>query len=225
MARCHICGKNLGLGLLSHWVTMDRHRFCQACAELYRQEREAQVRSAVSEGGVPQCIFTMTHVRTRDPDRPKGRERLVGAAAFTDKGVCFFQTGQHLAADEGQGGLFGLIGIIISEIISRRHKKRAVAETADLFRDRQDIAKLLGSARRVLFYPLDQTSRLRFDAKGFDIWEGKRRKRFAFEGGRKAYKQIRDQALAYADDIGRGVKPAPIRTHAGAAAPASDGKA
>lgn len=208
MARCHSCGKNLGWGLFSKRVTMDGHRFCQPCSEEWSDKRRQRVLSQICEGGDPVEIFNIPRVRTKDADRPKGRELLLGMAAFTDRGVCFIQTARHTKADPGWALAFGLIGHAFAESAARKNRDKAFArgqremvEKADGFTD------LLRRSEQLLFYPRQEITRLKFDSKGFNIRLGRLRKRFATEGGRKAFKQFREIAETYRSAIERGTDP------------------
>ena len=207
MARCHACGKYLGLGIFSRWVPMDGKSFCDPCAEPYRRCRHEQTLVALLRPGMPNCLVAIPDVVTKDPDRPKARDRLVGQVFFSDKGVFFVQTVDYLAADPGWGLLFGWIGAAAAGSAANIAKGRAVEDARLAIADATDLRDLLIRSPRILLYPLAMIERLKVRARGLEIRSAGKTKHFAFEGGRKVYRQFADRARAYADDVNRGVTP------------------
>lgn len=208
MARCHSCGINLGWGPFSKAEILDGHRFCRPCSDEWYEQRRKCVLSQICQGGDPVEIFTIPKVRTRNPDKPKSRELLLGITAFTDRGVCFIQTGLHFKADSGLGLAFGLIGHAIAESNARKKMKKTFAEGEHEIIDQADsFVDLLSRAEQLFFYPRQEITKLRFDSSGFDIRMGKFRKRFATSGGRKAFKQFREIAGVYRTAIENNADP------------------
>jgi hypothetical protein len=204
MATCSSCGKNMGLGIFSKWVAMDKLKFCHPCAEVYSQQRRQRVIEAVL-GLQPQCLFVLPKVRTRNPDRPGSRERLIGLAAFTDKGICFVNLGKHEAADAAWGHLFGLLGAIASSMAASKELKSAFAEAEAVIRTSQDFADLLNSARQVFFYPRERLTKVKIAAGWFTLWQDKKNVQFQVHGTRKEFKPLQAHAKAYCDAVGRGL--------------------
>jgi len=209
----------MGLGIFSRWVTLDKMKFCQPCSETYFMERrEAIVRRIL--GLNPERLFTVQRVRTRDPDRPNSRRRLVGLAAFTDKGVCFVQLGEHNAADSGMGFAFGIIGHLIAEAGANKEKRRAMEEAEMLRDEARDFNELLRFAPQTLFYPLESLKKVKIKSGQFCLWADGTKKQFVYEGGRKVFKLFKPQAQAYCEAVKRKVNPATLMPREPAGQPA-----
>lgn len=176
---------------------MDGLRFCQPCSVDYGKRRRQASVGAVLEGGPPVEIFRIVRVRTRNPDRPRSRERLVGLASFTDRGVCFLHLGTYLTADPALSLGFGLIGAVIGMVGETDRRKQALQDAEGAGLAGQPLAVLVHRAERVLYYPIADIRRLKFNSSGFYIRTQQGNKCFAFEGGRKFYKQIEPLADAY----------------------------
>ncbi|MCD4824090.1 MAG: hypothetical protein K8S55_05745 [Phycisphaerae bacterium] len=215
MARCRSCKKYLGLGLFSKWVPLDGHCFCGPCSEIWRQQRRQCILKEIFDPGNPVELFHLPQVSTKNPDRPQSRELLLGSAIFMDTGVCFVQYGCHQKADTGWGLAFGLIGMIVAESSAKRRQQRASEESnRRILENAGNLTGLLNRANRLLFYPREDINRLKFNSSGFDIRMGKLRKRFAFDGGRKVFKQFRDIADTYRQAIENKTDPVLACKHA-----------
>jgi len=196
--RCHSCSTYLGFWVFGKWVTRDKLRFCEPCADAWAEQRRQRVLGEICDGGPPRDIFTIPRIRAKDPDRPKSHHWVVGQAAFTDKGVCFIQTGQYAGADPGAGIAFGIIGGMIAESAAKKRRLEEFdAGEQDVVESADDFMALLCRAEQLLFYPRGEITKLRFNPTGFTVWSRGSRKRFGMEGGRKAYRQFRDVAEAY----------------------------
>ncbi len=202
MARCHLCKKKLGLGFFSKWVTMDRNRFCLPCAPQYAEQRKLQALKDILDKPSPQPIFTIHQIWTKNPDKPSGRQMLLGATAFLDKGICFIHLGSHTKNDGVAGLVFGIIGAVIADAAD--HNK--MVKELDRISDQSPLTeetlfdRMLG-AERVLFYPFCDIKKLSHDRKGFNIHFGKQRKRFAWYGGGKTYQRYKQLLEAYSQAI------------------------
>jgi len=205
MARCYSCKTYLGLGLFSAWRNLDKHSFCHSCAVKYAEERRHRVLAEVMEGRPPVELFRIPRVRTRNPDRPGSRELLLGLASFTDKGVCFLELGLHIKADPGWGWAFGLLGAIIADSAAKERLRGSFQRQEQ--QGAKEFQRILEEAEDVLFYPRDEIQQLKFKAGLFEIRMGKSRKRFAYEDGRRLFKEFRDVAEAYCDALDRGIDP------------------
>ena len=198
MAHCYTCNKYLGLRVYSKWPTLDSHRFCEPCAVQYRQQRRQRVLSELCQGGDPEDIFTAGGIRTLDPDKPKGRSLVLGILAFMDKGVCFVQIAEVLKANLSWAALFGLIGAAIAESKAKAKRQEAYAEgEREILNPAEDFRGILQRAQQLFFYPLKEITRIKSGSWGFEVRMGKSRTRFAMEGGRKTYKQLRELVDAY----------------------------
>ncbi|MHC4986454.1 MAG: hypothetical protein ACYTFO_09910 [Planctomycetota bacterium] len=196
--RCHSCSKYLGFWVFGKWVTRDKLRFCEPCADAWAEQRRQRVLGEICSGEPPREIFTIPRVRAKDPDRPNSRHWVVGQAAFTDKGICFIQTGQYAGADSSATFAFGIIGGLIAESAARKRRLEEFAEGEhDIVESADDFMGLLCRAEQLLFYPRGDITKLRFDSSGFTVWSRGGRRRFGMEGGGKADRGFRDIADAY----------------------------
>ncbi len=198
MARCHSCRKYLGLGFFSKWMILEKKSFCTPCANEWFDQRRQRVRSRVTEGGEPERLFSIEGVYTRDPDNPKGRQMLLGQAAFMDKGVCFIETSRFRRKNSGMGLIFGLLGAALDSAAAKKQLVKALDDDKrKVEQDAYNFADQMAYANQMVFYPCEDITRLRFDSKGFEVRMGKLRKRFATSGGRKAFKRYEEIARAY----------------------------
>jgi hypothetical protein len=205
MAICGGCGNKLGL--FAKTVRLDKTKFCPPCAEAYFQQRRRKGIDQVLSLQ-PRCLFVLPKVRTRDPDRPGSRHRLIGLTAFTDKGVCFVNLGTHQAADPGWGHLFGLIGALVSEMSAKKEMATAFAQAESVMYGAQDFAALLNRSRQVLFYPLPKVDLVKIGAGWVTVRHEKKKIQFQVHGTRKEFKQVQAHAKAYCDAVKRGIDPA-----------------
>ena len=207
--RCYSCSKYLGFYVFGKWVTRDKHRFCEPCAGEWVEQRRQRVLAEICAGQPPpRPIFTIPKVRTKDPDRPKSREWLLGLTAFTDKGICFIQTASHTGVDEGWGLAFGMIaGIVATTIVARRRREEFAEGEQDVIDPADTFVDLLCRSEQLLFYPRDDITELSFNSTGFTVRLGKYRKRFGMEGGRKTLRAIREVAEAYRSALEQDTDP------------------
>ena len=198
----------MGFGIFLKWKNLDGHSFCESCAVTWFEQRRHRVLQELCRGAPPIEAFRIPRVRTRNPDRPKSQEILLGLASFTNKGVCFVQLARQKGADPGWGLAFGVIGAAIAGSAAKRREKESFEQIEQgILRNADDFPDLLQRAEQVLYYPREDISRLKFDSAGFAIRTRKLRKRFLYEGGRKAFKQFRDVAKAYSRALESGTDP------------------
>lgn len=211
MATCHLCGKNLGWGIFSRWEVLDGHRFCpDPCAAQWYLARRERAMAELCRDGDPVEIFRLPNVRTRDLDKPGSRTLLLGVLSFMDKGVAFVQIAEARKAETaGWFLVLGWIGLLIADGEGDRKRKEAYADgKLDILDYALNFREVLEAARQLVVYPLDQITKIGFRSGMLDIRMGKHRKRYAYDGGRKVYKQFRPVLEAYARASQTGADPA-----------------
>ncbi|HUT61088.1 MAG TPA: hypothetical protein VNA25_24840 [Phycisphaerae bacterium] len=210
MARCAGCEKSLGL--FGKRYRLDRQTFCDTCAVAYFEQRRVRVLQELLGDGPPVEIFTIHKVRTRDPDRPKGREMLLGLACFTDKGVCFIQIGHMRRPGDALLilyflliGLFVVIIMLIREEQEKRKRQDAYFRgEVTILEVAESLSELLQLATQVIFYPRESIRDIRINSGGFALKLHKGRKRFAVDRSGHDFKRYRAVAKAYRQAIRRG---------------------
>jgi len=127
---------------------------------------------------------------------------LLGATAFLDKGICFIHFGSHLKNSGGAGIAFGVLGAVIAGAADRNKMLKELDRISDESPITEEtLFERMTDAEGVLFYPLGGISKLSHGRKGFSIHFGKKRKRFAWDGGGQIRKQYGPLLEAYNEAI------------------------
>lgn len=205
MAQCYLCNAHVGSIFSPKWVNLDGQRFCPNCADQWQEKRRLDILEAMHAGGDPVCLFEISGVRTRDPDKPKSKEVPLGIAAFTDKGICFLEITQFQKPDAAMTFLFGaIVGAIAAHSHNVKEGRRYAISEAEARRFAPTFMDMLADTPRLIYYPVDDITRLKHGGWGFEVRVGKVRKKFAFMDGRKAYKAVRQKLRTYADAVRTG---------------------
>ena len=202
MARCHMCNKYMGQGFFSKWVTMDGDCYCLSCAPQYAQQRKQQTVKDIMAEPSPRPAFIIHRMWPASPDGPRARARLLGAMVFLDRGICFVHLGSHLNNSGGAGLAFGALGALIAGAADRNKMLKELNRISDESPITEEtLFERMADAEGVLFYPFSDMSKLSQHNNGFTIHFGKKRKRFAWDGGGQTRKQYGPLLEAYNEAI------------------------
>jgi membrane protease subunit (stomatin/prohibitin family) len=174
MARCHRCQKEFGRfeAKIEKVVDGNRLKFCTTCASLWDEERKKRLIADLSQGGLI-TYFIVSRVTTKD--EKEASNELIGHLLFTDKAVVFAQLTSLKKEVSGGGAMFGVIGILVSEVAANReHKnnlKKALAEMRqpDPMQGQQETQKILDKASSLVVIPKNSIVDIKSKGESIDV--------------------------------------------------------
>jgi len=179
----------------------DKARFCEACAEEWRQEEKKKDLRALYEGGAPTELFSIKKVVMLDPDDATHAQQFGGELIFTDKGICYAAVTRFKVPSQATAtALFGLIGALIWASQAKAARKKAWAKVPGGGEERptDDLARFLYDARRlVVFHKRDLTGIERRGTGLRIVARDKKPQMFVLDNGKKTYKQYKTQIENY----------------------------
>ena len=201
MAVCSKCQKKIGMFKKAIRLGPDKARFCEACAEEWRQEEKKQNLTALFEGGAPAELFSIKKVMMVDPDDATHAQQFGGELIFTDKGICYAAVTRFKVPSQATAtALFGLIGALVQASQAKAAKKKAWAKVPGGGEERptDDLARFLYDARRLVVLHKRDLIRIQRRGVGLRI-EARDRKpqMFILDNGKKTYKQYKSQIEDY----------------------------
>jgi hypothetical protein len=166
MTNCHLCRKELGV--LSK-VKMDWLVFCRPCARKWLEQRKAVAMESLFRGGPPRHLFSIPRSAFIAPESPRGRVRLAGNLAFTDKGICFVAVSRTLKAGSWPLWLAPLgagVPVIIFLVLDSAAKDRANMESRHgevmVLEGASSFSEVLERAPRLVVVPREEIRRVKF---------------------------------------------------------------
>jgi hypothetical protein len=180
MARCHFCGKKLGLLGRVRLISERRDRkrqdthpalvFCESCAASWPDHHKRSTLNEITEGVEPVEAFRISEVKALDPagrtvqgSTTATADYCYGDLVFTDKGICYIGHDTFIQSSPLRANLTGFdLAAIARNVAAKRSASAESRRRSDL-----SLSANLHTAKRLIFFPRHYIGSIEYET-----WDG-----------------------------------------------------